>query len=204
MCPKLRKSLSRKLGIVVRYNKRSGFFGYFLKNALNILLVILFFLLIVFLLNYFFDIDYVSKWLIAHFPNGIVLLIFFVSETLFGLIPPDLFILWVKGFPEPWLMVGVLSLISYSGGLLAHCIGQSLRRIKRVKIWYEAKFSDHVIKIKRWGSIFVVTSALFPLPYSTICLLAGMLNYPFTRLLYYGVFRIIRFFLYAVVLYGIV
>jgi membrane protein YqaA with SNARE-associated domain len=204
MCPKRKKSVSRKLRIVNRYNKRSGFYSYFIRNALYILLIILSFLLLVFLLNYYFDIDYVSKWLIAHFPSGIVLLIFFASETLFGLIPPDLFILWVKGFHQPWLMVGFLALLSYSGGLLAHLIGQSFRRIKKVRLWYEDKFSEHVVKIKRWGSIFVVTSALLPLPYSTICLLAGMLNYPFTRLLYYGVFRIARFFIYALVLYRLV
>jgi membrane protein YqaA with SNARE-associated domain len=204
MARRRRKSIRKKIDIVYRYNKRSGFVSYFLKNALYVMLVIVAFLLIIFVVNYYFDIDYISEWIIAHFPNGMVLLLFFISETLFGLIPPDLFILWVKGFPEPFLMVGLLSILSYSGGLIAHLLGKSIRSIKPIQVRLENRFGDHVVKIKRWGSVFVVTAALLPLPYSTICLLAGMLNYPFTRLLYYGVFRIARFFLYAVVLYGLI
>lgn len=200
---KNKKSLLRRSKIVLRYNNRSGFLKYFLNNAMYVLLVILLFLFLLLVVNYYFDIDSISEWIIAHFPNGIVLLLFYISESIFGLIPPDIFILWVKGFPQPMLMVGVLSVLSYLGGITGLLIGKSVRKIKPIRIKLEQRFGDYMVKIKRWGSVFIVTSALLPLPYSTICMLAGILNYPLPRLLYYGLFRIIRFFLYAIVLYGV-
>jgi membrane protein YqaA with SNARE-associated domain len=58
--------------------------------------------------------------------------------------------------------------------------------------------------LKSWGGFIIIVAALLPLPYSTMCLGAGMLKYSFKSLLLLGMFRIVRFFAYAAVLYQVV
>lgn len=199
-----KKSLSQRLGIYHRYNKRQGLYTFFRENYKKMLLILGAFVALVLVANYFFDLESLADFIVDNYPTDIVFVIFYISETLFGLIPPDFFILWVQGFEIPYMMVGLLALISYLGGLSAYAIGRRLRLIKRFKGYLERKYDSHMKKIRKWGGIVIVFAALFPLPYATTCLAAGLLKYPFSRLLYLGVFRIARFYLYALVLYGVI
>ncbi len=201
---KRQKTFLEKLGIYHRYNKKVGLYRFFKNNYRSILIIAGAFIALVLLLNYFFDIETIATYIVDNYSTLFVLLIFYSSETILGLIPPDFFILWVKAFQYPYLMVGVLAIISYLGGLTAYGIGRRLRNIKRIKMYLEDRYREHVHKIRKWGGIFIVIAALLPLPYATICMLSGVLKYPFTRLLYLGIFRIARFFIYALVLYGVV
>jgi membrane protein YqaA with SNARE-associated domain len=117
-----------------------------------------------------------------------------------GMIPPDIFILWVTEMDYFYLMVGLLGLMSYLGGFNAFFLGRLIRRIPKIKERTERLYADHIIKIKKWGGIFIVISAIFPIPYAIVCSLAGMLKYPTTRLAYLGLFRIARFYLYALLI----
>ncbi len=130
--------------------------------------------------------------------------LFFVSETLLGLIPPDLFIIWAKQFASPWAMVGLLAALSYGGGLVAYYLGVRLVRINRLAHLVHVKFAKQFTMLKSWGGFIIVVAALLPLPYSTMCLGAGMLKYSFKALLILGMFRILRFYAYAAVLYQVV
>lgn len=133
-----------------------------------------------------------------------ILSLFFVSETLLGLLPPDLFIIWAKQFTSPYAVVALLALLSYGGGLLAYFMGVKLLKINRLSHMINVKFAKQFAMLKSWGGFIIVVAALLPLPYSTMCLGAGMLKYSFKTFLFLGIFRIARFFVYAAVLFQVI
>ena len=136
--------------------------------------------------------------------SELIFTFFFVSETLLGLVPPDLFIVWSKQFSSPYVIVTLLAVLSYSAGLLAYYMGLKLGAIDRLKHYIHVKFEKQFSMLKSWGGLIIVIAALFPLPFSTMCLGAGMLKYSFRSLALLGVFRIARFFAYAAVLFQVV
>jgi membrane protein YqaA with SNARE-associated domain len=133
----------------------------------------------------------------------LILSLFLTSETLFGLIPPDFFIVWANTFEHNMILLTVLAVLSYSGGIIAHSIGYNLRKIPKVYIFFERRFSGHYSEIEKFGSILIVISALFPLPYSTITMVAGAMKYPVKKLFLFGIARILRFYIYAIFLFKI-
>ncbi len=136
--------------------------------------------------------------------NELVISFFFLSETILGLVPPDLFIVWAKQFTAPYSVVLLLALLSYGAGLLAYYVGLRIGAIEKVSQYIHVKFATQFKMLKSWGGLIIVIAALLPLPYSTMCLGAGMLKYSFKMLLLLGIFRIARFFIYASVLYQVV
>ena len=136
--------------------------------------------------------------------NEIVLSVFFVSETILGLIPPDLFIVWAKQFAHPYAIVLLLATLSYTAGLVAYYMGFKLGAIEKVSAIINVKFAAQFKMLRSWGGLIIVIAALLPLPYSTMCLGAGMLKYSLKALLILGLFRFVRFFAYAAVLYQVV
>ncbi len=187
------------------YYSNSGFYSYLKKNVLKVLLI----LIVVFVLFFILE-----KWVIdfndffhSFFKNmqtESVLLLFSVSESLFGLIPPDFFIIWARKFSQPWLVITLLAIISYLGGLVSYFIGRKVRKIKLFNNYLTEKFDAHFKKIKRWGALFIIVAALFPLPYSTICMLSGILKFPFKVFAFIGITRMLRFYFYALVLFGLI
>lgn len=146
---------------------------------------------------------YFSKYSLV-VSNEIILAVFFLSETILGLIPPDLFIVWAKQFSHPYAMVLLLAVLSYTAGFLSYYLGVKLGGIKKISELINIKFADEFKMLRSWGGFIIVIAALFPLPYSTMCLGAGMLRYSFRALVLLGLFRIVRFFAYAAVLYQVV
>jgi membrane protein YqaA with SNARE-associated domain len=138
------------------------------------------------------------------FSRELVLTFFFVSETLLGLIPPDLFIVWAKQFSSPYAMVTILAVLSYLAGLLAYYLGVRLVALEKLRQYIHVKFQKQFAMLRSWGGLIIVIAALLPLPFSTMCLGAGMLKFSFRVLAILGVFRIARFFIYAGVLYQVV
>lgn len=136
--------------------------------------------------------------------HEIVLGVFFLSETILGLVPPDLFIVWAKQFSHPYAVVLLLAILSYLAGLVAYYLGVKLGGLERISNVINVKFADQFRMLRSWGGLIIVIAALLPLPYSTMCLGAGMLKYSLKALLLLGLFRIVRFFAYAAVLYQVV
>jgi len=136
--------------------------------------------------------------------NELVLIFFFISETLLGLVPPDLFIVWTKKFSSPYVFVTLLAVLSYSAGLVSYMLGKKLVDFEKIGHYIHVKFEKQFAMLRSWGGLIIIIAALLPLPYSTMCLGAGMLKYSFRSLLILGAFRIVRFFAYAGVLFQLV
>ncbi len=186
------------------YN-RSGFYVYLAKNLIKVLLILIAVFVLFFVLEkWVIDFNDFFHSFFKNMSNELVLLLFAVSESLFGLIPPDFFIIWARKFSQPWLIITLLAFVSYLGGVVSYFIGRNVRKIKRLNCYLTEKFDTHFKKIKSWGALFIIVAALFPLPYSTICMLSGILKFPFKVFAFIGITRMLRFYFYALVLFGLI
>lgn len=121
-----------------------------------------------------------------------------------GFIPPDIFMVWGKArFPDhAFIVVGLLGTLSYIGGINAYFLGLGVRKFPRVERYIQLKYEKSFDLIEKWGGIVIIMAALFPLPFAMISTIAGIVKYPFRTFALYGLTRYIRFFLYAIVIFG--
>lgn len=196
-----KRNLLNSFNIYYRYYKSTGLYSFVISNLIKVLIIIAIIVVVALLLNTFIiKISDIPGFLIKNFSMPVVLTFFLFSESFMGMIPPDIFILWVSEMDNFYLMVGLLGVLSYIGGINAFFIGRLIRRIPKVKDKTEKLYADHISKIKKWGGVFIVIAAVFPIPFAIVCSLAGMIKYPFARLSLLGLFRIARFYLYALLI----
>lgn len=187
------------------YFKRTGFYEFIYVNALKILLILAI-LIALFLLFQNYIIEYrpvVESWL-QGLRWGAVFLVFLLTESFLGLLPPDFFIVWAQQFIYPYLAVSGLALVSFTGSTISYFIGLGISRNNYVREFLGRRYTKFFRLLKQWGGLFIVAAALFPLPYSLVCILIGMVKYPFRRFMLYGSARILRFYIYAVVLFALI
>lgn len=206
MSKKLKKSTKKPhIERLHNYYQRTGFYMFIwesLKKAFWPLVALVIGLL---LFNKFvYNINDGLQAMTEYFSRLSLFIIFFISETILGLIPPEIFLAWSKKTTDPILNVVILAILSYFGGLLAYFIGKASLRIKAVKQYLEVKMAKHLKNTKKWGGILVLVGALLPLPFAISCLTTGMIKYPFKNVALFGLFRFLRFAIYARVIFSVV
>lgn len=200
-----RRTLNNILSLYHYYFKKSGFYKFAIKNALKVVAAIVVLVIGLYLLDvYVLDVTGTFEHLTQTLKPVYVYLLFLTSETLFGLIPPDIFIAWANQFDSPWLTLTLLAFISYLGGVIGYGLGRSVRLISTINNSLTIRFSRHMKSIKAWGGFVIIFAALFPLPFSTICITAGMMRYPFVPLLVFGLTRFLRFYIYALAIFRVI
>ena len=193
-----------RLNLYHAYYKRKGFYQFAYSKGIKAALLFIIILVLLWLAQKFIiDTDYIFASVIDNIPNWQVIVFFFFSEVGFGLIPPDFFIVWSQKFPSPLLMITYLALISYFASFISYYLGRLLRRIPRIKLFLNSKLNKHVLKIRKWGGVLIMFTALFPLPFSLFNVVAGMIKYPFNQFWIFALARIPRFYIYAFFLYKI-
>lgn len=190
------------LARIHRYYLLSGLYRFLLVNIIKtIIYVVLFVLAAWFIQRYILDVELLFNQVMFKLDTWMMLLIFFVSESLMGIIPPDLFVIWAGEFKYPWIMVTILGLLSTAGGVVAYYIGVGLQNVKWFyKIVY-IRWESWFVKMKKWGGIFIVLAAILPIPYSLVCALAGLINFRYKLFLILNLTRIARFYLFAAMLF---
>lgn len=133
--------------------------------------------------------------------NLVLLLgIFTVSEIVFGILPPEIFMLiWqTKGVVSEYVLnLTVLTFISYGAGIAGYFIGYYFTKTKAFAKIYDKYLKSNEANLKKYGGFLVVVGAVTPVPYSATCMLAGSVKYPFKTFLLICITRIIRFALYG-------
>jgi len=164
-------------------------------SALKI--VIIWFLIMVpiaFLLKYLIDLEPVFRYITEDLPNYLVWVVFLASESFLGLIPPDIFIIWAGKFDSTMLIITLLGILSYTGGIISYYIGYWLSTTPGIKAYSERALNKYIVLARKWGGAFIIISALFPFsPFSMIVIAVSLLGYPFKLYLVFGVSRILRF-----------
>lgn len=150
------------------------------------------------------DIPTMLEMAVKKLPDYGVLAFFYVSETLLGLIPPELFIAWSGKTTSPIINLSLLALLSYLGGMTAYFIGRAVLKIPSVHDYLEVKMVKQLKMARKWGGILIAVGALLPLPFSISSLVAGMLNYDFRYWVLIGLLRFVRFALYGAAIFQVV
>ena len=199
---KTKKEIAKLIHI---YYSRTGFYMFIWESIKKAFVPITSILVILFLINnYVFNINDFLESITNVFSKLGVFSFFFISETLLGLIPPEIFIAWTKKTSEPILNLTILASLSYFGGLLSYFIGEKSLKINAVKNYLEVKMEKHLKNSKKWGGFLILVGALLPVPFSISCMTAGMIKYPFKNVLLFGLFRFSRFALYALAIFQVV
>ncbi len=130
----------------------------------------------------------------------LVLLVYIFSEVVFGIIPPEFFMIWSLQYTEPLhygLIVLLLAVISYMAGVLGYWIGVFFNKTKWYKYLHEKFLYKYQGAVNRFGIYLIAVASMTPIPFSAICMIVGSARYPFRKLLLYGCIRFLRFGLYS-------
>jgi membrane protein YqaA with SNARE-associated domain len=187
------------------YYQRTGFYMFIWESLKKAFLPIVGVVIALILFNKFvYNINDGLQKMTETFSRTSLFITFFTSETILGLVPPEIFIAWSKKTPEPFINLSILATLSYLGGILAYYIGQASLKIEAVRIYLEVKMAKHLKNTKKWGSFLILVGALLPLPFAISCLTAGMIKYPVKNVLFFGLFRFLRFAIYAWAIFSVV
>lgn len=202
---KRKKTKTERAKLLHFYYSRTGFYMFIwesLKKAFWPILAVVIGLIL--FNNYVYNINDGLHHITETFSRISILITFFISETLLGLIPPEMFIAWAGKTTDPILNLIFLATLSYLGGLISYFIGKTALKIKSVKEYLEVKMAKNLQNTRKWGGILILVGALLPLPFSIACVAAGMIKYPFKSVALFGLLRFVRFALYAWAIFNVV
>jgi len=135
---------------------------------------------------------------------GIIYLIFCISEFFFGIIPPEMFMIWAVNKSDPLYYLVNLTLlagISYLMSYFTFLIGRFFYKNKTYKYLERKFFRSLMPQVKKYGIFLIIVAALTPVPWSAVCLLVGSAGYPSKRYLKYALFRLLRFAVYGFIIF---
>ncbi len=188
-----------------QYYSYTGFYSFLGKSLKKSALPILGFVGAILFVHYFIiDLHVVLHEFTENYHSLSILGLFYASETILGLLPPEVFIAWTYKTTDPIFFLSMLALLSYAGGVTAYQIGFLLSKQPKIHKYMEERLSKHMKQVQKWGAMLIVAGALLPLPFAIVSLASGLINYRFKLYLLWGLFRIPRFYLYAVALINLV
>jgi membrane protein YqaA with SNARE-associated domain len=181
-------------------NKKRGLYGYMWWTGLKIIFIyFLIFIPIILIAKYLVDLNPLFQYISHNFSDGLILTVFFISESFLVMIPPDFFIIWTAKFGSPFIFLTLLGILSYIGGAISYLIGQWLLKRPRIKAYFERVLIKYIALVRKWGGAFIIIAALFPFsPFSMVVIAVSLFKYPFKLYLLFGVSRIIRFIVQGV------
>ncbi len=128
--------------------------------------------------------------------------IFFLSEVVFGIIPPVLFMsMWKLLMHVPLtqyvFFLSVLAVISFICGIIGFYIGKYFSQTPFYRRIEERYLLQYNKQLKRFGVFLVLVGAVTPLPFSGTCMLAGSVHLPFKSFLWACSARVFYFIIYG-------
>jgi hypothetical protein len=178
---------------------------FLLKNGLRGLA----WLAVILIAYFFFEKIVISKnpdlW-IEHFYARplIIYMIYLCSEFFFGILPPELFMIWAinkASIANYFFNLSFFALASYGIGYATFLIGQFINKLVTFRFIRIKFLKNSWPQLRKYGIFLIIVAALTPLPWSTICLLVGSAGYPSTRFLRYALFRLLRFAFYGYIIF---
>jgi membrane protein YqaA with SNARE-associated domain len=200
-----KKSKRKKFKLLHQYYSYTGFYSFIGNSLKKAVLPILLVVLGLWMFNeYVLNINEALNKITTTFLTYEVLAIFFASESILGLIPPEIFIAWAKKTNDPIVNLMFLATLSYLGGVISYFIGKAILKMDVVKEYLEDKMSKHLKNTSKWGGFLIVVGALLPIPFSITCLAGGMIKYPLRGVLLFGTLRFVRFAIYGAAIFEMV
>ncbi len=199
-----RKRKSR-LQLLHQYYQYTGFYNFIgtsIKKAIIpfVLVVAVLFLVHTYVINFYDVLEHVTT---SFSPVGIFS-VFFASEAILGLVPPEIFIAWAGKTATPVLYLGILALLSYLGGVASYFTGIAILKIPAAHQYIEVKMAKQIKNIRKWGGFLIIVGALLPVPFAITSLAAGLIRFNFGAYLLYGLLRFVRFAIYGFAIFSLV
>lgn len=192
-----------KMKLLHQYYKYTGFYRFIWDNTKKALLPIAIFIAVIVFINYrVMSINDMLLHITKTFSDISVFTIFFISECILGLLPPDIFIAWSKNTASPLFYLSILAFLSWLGGVVSYYMGRSLLLIPKINIYLEGRMSKHIKNMQKWGGFLIAVGALLPLPFAIACLAAGMIRFSQKHFFIFSFLRIFRFIIYGYVIYS--
>ena len=187
----------RRWSLAHRYYKITRFYSFLKNTAYQAFFMIVIFVLLLMAVNFFIiDINLLINNILETYSPKIVILCFLISESILGLIPPEIFILWSAKSGSPFLFLFALATVSYIGGVVSYFIGMRISLMPAVSKHVERKIKQHIINLRKWGGLFIVLGAISPIPHSIVSIGSGLIDYKFKYYLLWSLFRYLRFVIY--------
>jgi len=128
-------------------------------------------------------------------------LVFTISEIVFGLVPPEFFmIVYVFNHvtvSEYVINLILLTVISYGAGVLGYYIGRNFSKTGTIIKINEKYLSIYQNQLRKYGGYLIFVGAVTPVPFSAMCMLAGSVNFPFKSFMLISITRVLRFAIYG-------
>ncbi|CAM3523692.1 short-chain dehydrogenase [Flavobacterium gelidilacus] len=186
-----------------QYYKYTGFYSFIWQGLKKAIIPTLLIVGVLFYVNEkVMNLNDAMVYATKNFSDFFLFSIFLLSESILGLIPPDIFIAWTKNTDSPLLYLSILAFLSYSGGVIAYFMGKALASIPSINRYMYGKMTKHIINMQKWGGFLIIVGALLPLPFAMACLAAGMINFSRKHFFLFSLFRIFRFVIYGYVIYA--
>jgi membrane protein YqaA with SNARE-associated domain len=201
--PKSQVKKSR-LKLLHQYYSYTGFYAFLRTSLAKVLIPVVAFIAGLWLIHEFvIDFNDLFTTIINKYNPIIILGVFFASESLLGLVPPEIFIAWADKTARPIFFLTLLAFLSYLGGIISFFIGRAIANMPSFYDYFSVKMKKQVAMIRKWGGFLIVAGALMPIPFSITSIAAGLIDYRFKNYLLFGLLRFVRFYLYALVIFHI-
>ena len=102
----------------------------------------------------------------------------------------------------PWyIVIPATALASALGGISSYLIGRLLDRVGVINRAVLRTYEKWGAYIDKYGTTFVLVSSIFPLPFSAVCMAAGVMKLNFLKVSLYSCTRILRMAIYYFMFY---
>lgn len=133
----------------------------------------------------------------------LIFLIYSGSETFFGIIPPEFFVMWASSFTSSAgtysFFVFLFAVISFIGASITFYVGTKIHKSRLYAKLLESRWHKYLELYQKWGGVLIVMSAMTPLPFATISLISASVGVPYLNYSIFASTRFIRFLIYGLI-----
>tara|TARA_B100000676_G_C17681827_1_gene631701 strand:+ start:152 stop:730 length:579 start_codon:yes stop_codon:yes gene_type:complete len=148
----------------------------------------------------YLDLSSLKNQISFDFPSFFVFTLFFMSEVILGIIPPELFMIWAissKPLGSYLFYVITFSFLSYIAGFSAFLFGKYLHNTWLYEFMKKNIIGKYERKISAFGWLVIVVAAITPLPFSATCAVVGAVGFDRKKYLFYSSARFLRYAIYG-------
>ena len=148
----------------------------------------------------YLDLSSLKNQISFDFPSFFVFTLFFMSEVILGIIPPELFMIWAissKPIGSYLFYVITFSFLSYIAGFTAFLFGKYLHNTWLYEYMKKNIIGKYERKISAFGWLVIVVAAITPLPFSATCAVVGAVGFDRKKYLFYSSARFLRYAIYG-------
>ena len=107
-----------------------------------------------------------------------VYVVYFISEIIIGIIPPEMFMMWSLEFTQGRsyiLDVTLLAIISYIAGVATYIFGLYFHKTVLYRYLRRRYIGKLEVYFHQFGGFLLFVAAVTPVPYSGVCMLWELL-----------------------------